>query len=179
MARTRQKRKAKRREQQLKAAPRTAAARQQPTNPAEEAVIQAAESLEAADELEQIETGVEPEEARATATEDLDGVSAETAETAEAAETKPARKERRPEPRQERPRERKPAPERVKEKEPRKRGRVTNFLVQVWAELRRVQWPDRNQVTQATGVVVVFCFIAGAYLALWDWVFTRFVTWIL
>jgi preprotein translocase SecE subunit len=165
MARTRQKRKAKRREQQLKSTPRTAAARQQPTNPAEEAVIQAAESLEAADELEQIEAGVEPEEAQATATQDL-----EAAEP----ETKPARKERRPEPRQ-----RKPAPERQKEKEPRKRGRVVNFLVQVWAELRRVQWPDRNQVTQATGVVVVFCFIAGAYLAWWDWVFTKFVTWIL
>jgi preprotein translocase subunit SecE len=173
MARTRQKRKAKRREQQLKSTPRTAAARQQPTNPAEEAVIQAAESLEAADELEEIETGVEPEEAQATATEDLDGVSTETAEAAEP-ETKPARKERRPAPRQ-----RKPAPERQKEKEPRKRGRVVNFLVQVWAELRRVQWPDRNQVTQATGVVVVFCFIAGAYLAWWDWVFTKFVTWIL
>jgi len=176
MARTRQKRKAKQREQQLKSTPRTAAARQQPTNPAEEAVIQAAEALEAADELEQIEMGMEPEEAQATATEDLDGVSTETAE---AAETKPARKERRPEPRQERPRERKPAPERHKEKEPRKRGRVTNFLVQVWAELRRVQWPDRNQVTQATGVVVVFCLIAGAYLALWDFVFSKLVTWIL
>jgi preprotein translocase subunit SecE len=176
MARTRQKRKAKRREQQLKSTPRTAAAKQQPTNPAEEAVIQAAESLEAADELEQIERGMEPEEAQATATEDLDGVSAETAD---AAETKPARKERRPEPRQERPRERKAAPERQKEKEPRKRGRVTNFLVQVWAELRRVQWPDRNQVTQATGVVVVFCFIAGAYLALWDFLFGKLVTSIL
>lgn len=171
MARTRQKRKAKRREQQLKSTPRTAAARQQPTNPAEEAVIQAAESLEAADELEQIELGVEPEEARATATEDLEV-------PAEATETKPARKERRPEPRQA-SRERKPAPERRKEKEPRQRGRVTNFLVQVWAELRRVQWPDRNQVTQATGVVVVFCLIAGAYLALWDFVFSKFVTWIL
>ena len=170
MARTRQKRKAKRREQQLKSTPRTAAARQQPTNPAVEAVIQAAESLEAADELEQIEMGVEPEEAQATATEDLDRVSTEAAEP----ETKPARKERRPAPPQ-----RKPAPERQKEKQPRKRGRVVNFLVQVWAELRRVQWPDRNQVTQATGVVVVFCFIAGAYLAWWDWVFTKFVTWIL
>jgi preprotein translocase subunit SecE len=177
MARTRQKRKAKRREQQLKSTPRTAAARQQPTNPAEEAVIQAAESLEVADELEQIELGEEPEEAQATATEDRDSVSAETAE---AAETKPARKEERlPEPRQERRRERKPAPERRKEKEPRRRGRVTNFLVQVWAELRRVQWPDRNQVTQATGVVVVFCFIAGAYLALWDFLFSKLVTSIL
>ena len=159
MARTRQKRKAKRREQQLKSTPRTAAARQQPTNPAEEAVIQAAESLEAADELEQIEMGVEPEEAQATATEDLDRVSTEAAEP----ETKPARKERRPEPRQ-----RKPAPERVKEKEPRKRGRVVNFLVQVWAELRRVQWPDRKHVFQATAVVLGFVLIAGGWLGLMD-----------
>ena len=43
----------------------------------------------------------------------------------------------------------------------------------------RVQWPDRNQVTQATGVVVVFCFLAGAYLAFWDFVFSEFVTWLL
>ena len=70
-----------------------------------------------------------------------------------------------------------PKPER--KREPRRRGRVANFLVQVWAELRRVQWPDRNQVTQATGVVVVFCFLAGAYLALWDFVFSEFVTWLL
>ena len=61
----------------------------------------------------------------------------------------------------------------------RQRGRVVNFLVQVWAELRRVQWPDRNQVTQATGVVIVFCFIAGAYLAFWDFVFGKLVTSIL
>ena len=56
---------------------------------------------------------------------------------------------------------------------------MVNFLIQVWAELRRVQWPDRNQVTQATGVVVVFCFLAGAFLAFWDFVFGELVTSIL
>ncbi len=30
-------------------------------------------------------------------------------------------------------------------------------------------------VTQATAVVVVFCFLAGFYLALWDFVFNRLV----
>jgi preprotein translocase SecE subunit len=52
---------------------------------------------------------------------------------------------------------------------------VVNFLVQVWAELRRVQWPDRTAVTQATGVVIVFCILAGLYLALWDFLFSDLV----
>ena len=53
MARTRQKRKAKRREEQLKATRRSAAAKERPTNPAEQAVIDQAEALEVADELEE------------------------------------------------------------------------------------------------------------------------------
>jgi preprotein translocase SecE subunit len=38
-----------------------------------------------------------------------------------------------------------------------------------------VQWPDRTQVTQAAAVVIVFCAIAGAYLALWDLVFSKLI----
>ena len=52
---------------------------------------------------------------------------------------------------------------------------MLNFFIQVWAELRRVQWPDRTQVTQATAVVVVFCILAGLYLAFFDWVFSELV----
>ena len=48
-------------------------------------------------------------------------------------------------------------------------------MIQVWAELRRVQWPDRTQVTQATGVAIVFCLLAGLYLAWWDWIFAKLV----
>ena len=68
-----------------------------------------------------------------------------------------------------------PARKREPKREPRQRGRVVSFLVQVWAELRRVQWPDRTAVTQATAVVIVFCILAGLYLALFDWVFSRLV----
>jgi preprotein translocase SecE subunit len=161
MARTRQKRKAKQREQQQKATRQSAAAKERPMNPAEQAVIDQAEALEVADELE--------EQAEAN------GPTAEAPPAPAPAKQRVEKPARRPEPKK--PERRQSKPER--RREPRQRGRVVNFLVQVWAELRRVQWPDRNQVTQATGVVVVFCFLAGAYLALWDFVFSKFVTWLL
>ena len=47
--------------------------------------------------------------------------------------------------------------------------RFLQFLKASWAELQRVQWPDRRQVAQATGVVVGFVIIAGAYLGVADW----------
>ncbi len=47
-------------------------------------------------------------------------------------------------------------------------GRFLAFLRASWAELQRVQWPDRRQVGQATAVVLGFVIIAGAYLGLAD-----------
>jgi preprotein translocase subunit SecE len=52
----------------------------------------------------------------------------------------------------------------------RKGNRAVGFLRASWAELQRVQWPDRPQVFQATAVVLVFVAIAGAYLGLADYV---------
>lgn len=63
---------------------------------------------------------------------------------------------------------------------PRPEGnRVVNFLRACVAELRRVQWPDRRQVTQATGVVIGFVIIAGAYLGVLDAIFSRLINFIL
>jgi preprotein translocase SecE subunit len=53
------------------------------------------------------------------------------------------------------------------------------FLKACWAELQRVQWPDRRQVMQATGVVIGFVIIAGAYLGAADWAAQRVVDLIL
>ncbi|MGI8922022.1 MAG: preprotein translocase subunit SecE [Solirubrobacteraceae bacterium] len=53
--------------------------------------------------------------------------------------------------------------------------RFAGFLRASWAELQRVQWPNRRQVTQATGVVVLFVIIAGAYLGVADWVAQKIV----
>ena len=55
------------------------------------------------------------------------------------------------------------------------RGRLVAFLVAVWAELQRVQWPDRRQLTQLTGVVLFFVLIVGAYLGGLDAVFSRLI----
>ena len=48
------------------------------------------------------------------------------------------------------------------------RPRFVQFLVAVWAELQRVQWPDRQALTTLTGVVLGFVLIAGGYLGLLD-----------
>jgi preprotein translocase SecE subunit len=63
----------------------------------------------------------------------------------------------------------------------RKKGgfRVVAFLKACWAELQRVQWPDRKQVGQATAVVLGFVVIAGAFLGLADVVAQRIVNFIL
>jgi preprotein translocase subunit SecE len=59
--------------------------------------------------------------------------------------------------------------------DPHRRGRLVAFLVAVWAELQRVQWPDRRQLTQLTGVVLFFVLIVGAYLGALDAVFSKLI----
>ncbi len=58
-------------------------------------------------------------------------------------------------------------------------NRAIGFLRASWAELQRVQWPDRRQVTQATAVVIGFVAVAGAYLGLADTVAKEIVEFIL
>ena len=58
------------------------------------------------------------------------------------------------------------------------RNRLIAFLQGSWRELQRVQWPDQRQVVQATGVVIGFVIVTGAYLGLADWVATKIVNFI-
>ena len=48
--------------------------------------------------------------------------------------------------------------------------RAVAFLRASWAELQRVQWPNRAQVTQATAVVLGFVAVAGVYFGVADYV---------
>jgi preprotein translocase subunit SecE len=57
--------------------------------------------------------------------------------------------------------------------------RAVAFLRASWAELQRVQWPDRRQVTQATTVVLGFVAVAGVYLGVADWAAQKIVNFIL
>jgi preprotein translocase subunit SecE len=45
--------------------------------------------------------------------------------------------------------------------EERRRGR---FVQESWAELKKVEWPNQNQVIQGTVVVLIACLVVGAYL---------------
>jgi preprotein translocase SecE subunit len=55
------------------------------------------------------------------------------------------------------------------------RPRFVQFLVAVWAELQRVQWPNRQALTTLTGVVLGFVLIAGGYLGLLDAIFSKLI----
>jgi preprotein translocase subunit SecE len=58
-------------------------------------------------------------------------------------------------------------------------ARLVHFVQGSWRELQRVQWPDRRQVMQATGVVVGFVIVAGAFLGVADYLSTKLVNFIL
>jgi preprotein translocase subunit SecE len=58
-------------------------------------------------------------------------------------------------------------------------NRLVNFIQGSWRELQRVQWPDRRQVMQATGVVIGFVIVAGVFLGVADLLAGKLVTYIL
>jgi preprotein translocase SecE subunit len=53
------------------------------------------------------------------------------------------------------------------------RGRsgVIGFLVSCWQELKKVQWPDRDTLIQATAVTILFVGVAAVYLGALDALF--------
>jgi preprotein translocase SecE subunit len=59
------------------------------------------------------------------------------------------------------------------------RGGVIGFLLSCWAELKKVQWPDREMLVQATAVTVIFVAVAAAYLGALDSLFNFLVKQIL
>jgi preprotein translocase SecE subunit len=61
----------------------------------------------------------------------------------------------------------------------RQRGGVIGFLISCWAELKKVQWPDRETLVQATAVTVLFVAVAAAYLGALDAAFNWLIKHIL
>ncbi len=47
------------------------------------------------------------------------------------------------------------------------------FTRDVRSELRRVSWPNRDQLRQSTAVVLIIVLVLAAYIAAWDFVFGR------
>ena len=61
------------------------------------------------------------------------------------------------------------------EKAEKRRGPVIGFLLSCWAELKRVQWPDRDTLVQASAVTFIFVAVMAAYLGALDAAFNWFV----
>jgi preprotein translocase SecE subunit len=55
------------------------------------------------------------------------------------------------------------------------RRRRGGFVRESWAELKKVDWPTRNQTVQGTIVVIIACAVVGAYLWGLDQVLQPFV----
>lgn len=63
---------------------------------------------------------------------------------------------------------------RGKGQEKKSKGRFSgtiDFVRGVRGELRRVNWPNRDQLQQSTAVVLIIVLVLAAYVALWDLVF--------
>jgi preprotein translocase subunit SecE len=58
-------------------------------------------------------------------------------------------------------------------------GRLITFIQGSWRELQRVQWPDRRQVMQATGVVIGFVIVAGVFLGVADFLAGHLMNYVL
>ncbi len=75
-----------------------------------------------------------------------------------------------------RQRERQRAQEQKAEK---RRGGVLGFFASCWAELKRVQWPDRDTLVQASAVTLIFVAVMAAYLggldAAFNWLIQRII----
>lgn len=65
------------------------------------------------------------------------------------------------------------------ERQSRARGGVIGFLLSCWAELKKVQWPDRETLVQATAVTIIFVAVAAAYLGALDALFSWLIKQIL
>jgi preprotein translocase SecE subunit len=93
--------------------------------------------------------------------------------TAEApAEPKESRRDRREREKEERRKARaKELQKGQAEKAEKRRGAVIGFLLSCWAELKRVQWPDRDTLVQASAVTFIFVAVMAAYLGALDGAF--------
>jgi preprotein translocase subunit SecE len=52
-------------------------------------------------------------------------------------------------------------------------NRITRYLKEVRAELRKVTWPHRAEVVRMTGIVMVVLLVMSAFLGLLDFGFAQ------
>ncbi|HAY98683.1 preprotein translocase subunit SecE [Mesotoga sp. Brook.08.YT.4.2.5.1] len=55
------------------------------------------------------------------------------------------------------------------------KAKFWKFLSEVKSEVKKVTWPNREQMISSTGAVLVILVVAGAFLALLDILFTNVI----
>ncbi len=190
MAKTRAQRKAERRKREERAAREAersrdadsrAQRRTQVPETAFEVEAELAEEGADLDQLTQAPTDGSPAEAPAVETPEQPRSPAPSrADVGAPAEEAPDRVSRRQRRREERERQQRAKESEKRRRAPaepqeRQRGAVIGFLVSCWAELKRVQWPDRETLIQASAVTVLFIAVAAAYLGALDAIFNWLV----
>ena len=58
-------------------------------------------------------------------------------------------------------------------------GRIRQYFIESWSELKKVTWPTRDHVRNLTILVFVISAIFGAYIGFFDLIWTavlRFIT---
>ena len=94
---------------------------------------------------------------------------------AQAAGTPPLRPAPRPRPTTEEEPPRQPAEAKAERRDEVRSGTPgIRFFQESWAELKKVEWPNQQQLVSGTAVVIIACLITGVYLYLndqvWQWV---------
>ncbi len=59
----------------------------------------------------------------------------------------------------------------AQQQQKRRFGGLIDFIRNVRAELRRVTWPNRDQLQQSTAVVLIIVLLLTAFVAFWDFIF--------
>jgi len=54
-------------------------------------------------------------------------------------------------------------------------NRIRRFINESWSELKKVSWPNRNQVRNLTVLVFVISFVVGIYITVVDSIFTEVI----
>lgn len=53
--------------------------------------------------------------------------------------------------------------------------KATNFLKEVKVELKKVSWPDKNELFGSTTVVIIAVVISAIFIGICDFVFSKII----
>lgn len=54
-------------------------------------------------------------------------------------------------------------------------AKTINFLKEVKVELKKVSWPDRNELLGSTTVVIMTVFILAVFIGICDFIFSKLI----